>query len=467
MADRPSFIIAGVSSGAGKTTVTLGILGALRRRGLAVQPFKAGPDYIDPGHHEIAAERPSYNLDTWMMGVAGVRRTFARAMRGADVGVVEGVMGLFDGKDGTEEEGSTAHLAKVLGLPVVLVVDAASMAGSAAAVVRGFESFDPEVEILGVVFNKVGSGRHFQMLREAVERRCRAKVFGGLPRDKKISIPERHLGLVTARESAGGKESDINRLGDLMERHVDIGGIMAHAARRRTRPTERAGDHTGTSLNAPRVRIAVAFDEAFCFYYRENMDILEESGAELVRFSPLKDERLPDKTEGLYIGGGYPELHGSALEANRSLREEIRKAAERGLPVYAECGGLLYLGKGLTGPDKEKHEMVGLFPWSAEIRPRLVSLGYREVTMADGCPFMEEGRKIRGHEFRYSGIREAGKVRCVYSVKDGKNENRTEGYIYRNTLASYVHLHFASNRRFAGGFVNLCRSRGREEKHED
>ena len=451
---KRAFIIAGTSSNTGKTTVAAAIMAALKRRGLVVQPFKAGPDYIDPSHHEAAAGRPSYNLDTWMMGAGVTRETFFRALEDADVGVVEGVMGLFDGKAGESGgEGSTAHLAKVLGLGVILVVDARSMAGSAAALVHGFESFDEDVRITGVVFNRVGSPRHAEMLRDAVERRCRARVLGCLPADDGVAVPSRHLGLVMPYQ--GRKGPDTNRLASLVEGRIDLEVVLRAATE--VVPGRRHDPGTSPSPAGPRPRIAVARDRAFCFYYRQNIDMLEGFGAEVVFFSPLEDRRLPEGTDGIYLGGGYPELHAADLEANTELREEVRRFCRRGGPVYAECGGLMYLGKGLTDVHGRSYAMAGVFPWTSRMLPRKRSLGYREVEVIGGCPFIERGQRIRGHEFHYSETTPHERIPRTYKMTGaGDGAPIREGYLYRNTLASYIHLHFASNPCFAEGFVARC-----------
>lgn len=468
-----SFIIAGTHSGVGKTTITIGLMAALRKKGMAVQPFKVGPDYIDPSYHRTVCGRPSYNLDTWMMGVEGVKKTFAKAMRqnpthnneGDTIGIVEGAMGLFDGKDGRNEQGSTAHVAKVLGIPVILVADARSMARSAGALVYGYERFDPKVKIAGIIFNRVGSERHFKMLKQAVESNCKARVLGYMPRDERTSLPERHLGLVIASEARGMRlrrrqEARLKKIGELIEKFVHVDGILKTVDSGQW-PVVRKTVQNPKSLTLT-TRIAVAYDNAFCFYYQENLDMLRRNGAELVYFSPLKDKRLPEDINGIYIGGGYPELHAKKLEANKILIKDIRTFAQRGLPIYAECGGLMYLGKGLKDLNGKNYKMAGVFPWVSRMFEKRRSLGYREVKTKDACPFLKKGQKIRGHEYHYSEItRPYEKIKMIYQIahdppyKKGGQEI-SEGYLYKNTLASYIHLHFMSNPKFAEGFVRLC-----------
>ncbi|MBI3754211.1 MAG: cobyrinate a,c-diamide synthase, partial [Deltaproteobacteria bacterium] len=455
-----AFIIAGTHSGAGKTTIALGLMSALRKRGMNVQPFKVGPDYIDPSYHRAVCGRPSYNLDTWMMGAEGVKKTFAKTMQGADIGIIEGVMGLFDGKDGRDEKGSTAHVAKVLGIPVILVVDAGSMARSAGALVYGYEKFDPKVKIAGVIFNRVGTEKHFKMLKEAVEAKGRARVLGYIPRDAEISLPERHLGLVMAEEKVASCKLQVARLkkiGELIEKFVDIDGILKAVASCKLQVISVTSHIPHPTSHIP--KIAVALDNAFCFYYQENLDMLKQLGAELVFFSPLKARKLPADINGIYFGGGYPELYAKKLEANKPMRKAIKDFADKGFPIYAECGGLMYLGKGLKDFKGKKHEMVGVFPWVSRMLEKRKSLGYREIKAAEDCLFLKKGQTMRGHEYHYSEIdKPSQKIKRGYRLTPHTSRlTASEGYLCKNTLASYVHLHFASNPKFAEGFVKKCR----------
>lgn len=448
----PAFVISGTSSGSGKTLVSLGIMEALRRRGLLVQPFKAGPDYIDPGLHSLLLGRPSYNLDTWMMAVKGVRETFQRASFLSGCAVVEGVMGLFDGRGGLTEEGSTAHLSKTLGLPVVLVANAEKAARSMGAVVKGFETFDKSVSVKWVIFNKVGSERHEKILRDSV-RSSKVKVLGCVPKDLSLVLESRHLGLMTASEMGSGWRDFVKRAGDVMEETINLDLLLRGSKTIVSAPKP-------LQATFPRVRIAVALDMAFSFYYQENLDILSNAGAELVFFSPLSDRALPEGIGGIYLGGGYPEMHAKALEDNRFLRDEIRQAVEAGMPVYAECGGLMYMGKAIEA-DGRVSRMSGVFPWTTRLLPKRKALGYREVSLTGNCPFLKKG-KIRGHEFHYSEMSGAAVGAFAYTVS-GKDKKYEEGFVYKNTLASYIHLHFASNPAFAAGFVKASEKfRGRK-----
>ena len=446
-------VVAGVASGVGKTTVTLGLLEAFRRRGLTVQAFKVGPDFIDPGFHEIATGRPSYNLDGWMCGRDHARATVARRAGDADLVIVEGVMGCFDGIDGTGDDGSTAQVAKWLGAPVVLVIDAEAAARSAAAVVLGFERFDAELEIAGVIANRVAGDTHARFVHNAIAARCHAVPLGAIPRDAALTLPERHLGLVTAGE--GPLTGDIRRrLAEVVERSVDLDALWKVAAPLRVAPPGEA-----PRLAPLRARIGVARDTAFCFYYRDNFALLEAAGAELVFWSPLGDRALP-RVDGLYLGGGYPELHAAALAANKPVRDAVHAFADSGGPIYAECGGLMYLAAALEDLDGATHDMVGLLPTTVRMRPRRLSLAYTEVTFTGATPLGDAGIAARGHEFHFSRIDPLpDAIPRAYRLRPRHGAERAEGYVVERALMSYVHLHFASNPALADRFVTACAER--------
>ena len=445
------FIVAGTKSGSGKTVITLGLMGTLRERGLTLKPFKAGPDYIDPGLHEGVLGTPSYNLDTWMMGAQGVVSTFDRVMAGADIGVVEGVMGLFDGRGGASDEGSTAHIAKTLGIPIILVIDASSMARSVAAIVKGFTDFDPEVRFLGVIFNRVGSERHAEIIKEAIEEYTDIKILGFIMRDTSLVLPERHLGLVTRGDiGSSAWKRFIASAVSAVSGAVNIDYIIKETARPRKGKQSDLKDTGGIALRkgGGKVPIAVARDSAFSFYYRENLEILASLGAEIRFFSPVKDKGLPYGVKGLYLGGGYPELYADALEANTSMRKSIKEFSNSGAPVFAECGGLIYLGKRVRTAGKSGFDMTGIFPWTCRMLNKRKALGYRELTAEEGAIFLRKGESIRGHEFHYSEI--MGEHKGVKRVFGGY------GFLKNKTLVSYVHLHFASNPEFAENFIREC-----------
>ncbi len=450
-ASPPVLVVAGTASSVGKTTVTLGLLEALRRRGLAVQPFKVGPDFIDPGLHEIAAGRPSYSLDGWMCGREHVVATVAARAAGADLALIEGVMGCFDGVDGTSEDGSTAQIAKWLGAPVILVVDASAQSRSVAATVQGFERFDPELEVAGVIFNRVGGDRHAQWLAEAVAKSCRARPLGALRREDGLALPERHLGLHTAAEGVLTEERR-RRLAEACERFVDLDALRALG-----RLVARAPAVGPAAAARPLARIGVARDEAFQFYYPENLERLRRAGAELVFWSPLDDARPPE-VDGLYFGGGYPELHGARLAANTACCDAVRKLGAAGRPIYAECGGLMYLAEALEDLQGERHAMVGLLPTTVRMRPRRLTLGYTEVRFSHDTILGPAGLAARGHEFHFSTSDPVpGSVERAWRLERPGGGVRDEGYVVGRLLATYVHLHFGSNPGLAAGFVDACR----------
>jgi cobyrinic acid a,c-diamide synthase len=443
-------VVAGVSSGVGKTTVTLGLLEAFRRRGLSVQAFKVGPDFIDPGFHELVTGRPSYNLDGWMCGREHVLDTVASRSAGADLVLVEGVMGCFDGVDGTSEEGSTAQVAKWLGAPVALVIDAHSQSRSAAAVVLGFERFDPELRIGAVIANRVGGEGHARWVHDAITSCSRAVPVGAIKRDAALALPERHLGLVTAAEGPLTPELR-QRLADTVERSVDLDALLRIAA-----PLRGAARASAARPSPPRVRIGVARDTAFQFYYAENLELLRIAGADIVFWSPLNDPELPE-VDGLYFGGGYPELHAPGLSDNIAVRKSVREFAESGKPVYAECGGLMYLAEAIEDFDGARRPMVGLLPATVRMRPRTLTLGYAEVRVIGESPLGSPGTLGRGHEFHYSSLDPVpDSVPRVYRVSRPRGGERPEGYLLGRTLMSYVHLHFGSNPTMARSFVGAC-----------
>ena len=454
-----AIVIAAPMSGSGKTTVTLGIMECLKRRGLSVAPFKVGPDFIDPGWHRLVTGRTSVNLDSWMCPERFVRETFARHTKGADIAVIEGVMGLFDGIDGTSEAGSTAQVAKILASPLILVVDAKSQARSAAALVQGFACFDPEVQLAGVIFNNVGSANHARILHEAMAASLPGvKMLGCIPRDKHLSIPSRHLGLVTAEENPLSEEF-LNSLATVTGKHLDLDAILLLESSKNPLP---ACGQKQLSARRPvkrgeeaKTRIAVARDEAFCFVYEDNLRLLREAGAEIVEFSPLNDAHLPQGIAGIYLPGGYPELFAETLSANQSMIAEIKAAIEAGMPVYAECGGFIYLTRGVR--DLVLTPLVGIFPVATRMLPRRKALGYREVLLIGDSILGPAGTVARGHEFHYSEMEEMPhEIERLYQLSKNGSVIGAEGYRYRNCLASYQHLHFGSCPEIADAFVKNC-----------
>ncbi len=459
---KQAIIIAGTHSGCGKTTVTLGAMAALSNRNIAVQPFKCGPDFIDPTLHLLMTDQVSRNLDVRMCGPEYVRQLFsthapseesAGAGKGASssqaISVIEGVMGLFDGG-----KGSAASLASLLDIPVILVVDVRSAAESVAAVVKGFETLDPQVCVAGVIFNRVGSERHLQMVTDAVKQHCQAEIIGSLPRDTSITLPSRHLGLHM------GTEIELNRrrLIDLMEEHLDLDRLLELSRKVDVQQVRSASPSPAcTAESGKKVRIGVAWDEAFCFYYQDNLDMLEAAGAEIVLFSPLCDSTLPENLDGLYLGGGYPELHAATLVTNASMRAAVLAFSRSGKPVYAECGGFMYLTEAIIATDEQRYPMVGVYPVVSRMQKSLRRLGYRQVKMQTETILGSVDSCCYGHEFHYSSIdKMPAEIKRGYVLDD----DRAEGYVRDNTLAGYVHLHWGRTPEAARYFVRMMERKG-------
>jgi cobyrinic acid a,c-diamide synthase len=442
-----AIIVAGTSSGSGKTTVTLGIMAALARMGKKVQPFKCGPDFIDPSLHKLVTGTESRNLDMWMAGEPFTRQTFSRHVAHADIGVIEGVMGMFDGGDS-----SSAFLSEKLQVPVILVLDVRSQAESAAAVVKGFEMLNPNAHLKGVILNRVASPRHLQLVTDAIKEHCQAEILGHLPRNVVFKMPERHLGLHMGAEEPISQGA-IDELAETIAEHVDLERLLAIAK------VAESVEVPALELQKSSVRIAVAQDRAFCFYYEDNLDLLRDAGAELVFFSPLDDGHLPADIDGIYFGGGYPELHAGKLSQNRSMLTEVKAWGENDGVIYAECGGFMYLCRGIVDQNGAFFQMADLFPVTVRMQNKRASLGYREVTLKEDGLLGAAGTVLRGHEFHYSVI-EDGKedLTTVYNVT---NNSQTpcgeEGYCLKNVLGGYMHLHFGFNPQVVRTFVEKCR----------
>jgi cobyrinic acid a,c-diamide synthase len=442
-------LIGGAASGVGKTTFTAGLCRALMRRGLRVAVFKCGPDYLDPTYHRRASGRSVHNLDGWLMGRDAVRETFAHNARSVDVSLIEGVMGLFDGADPNSLSGSSAEIAQWLEAPIVLVCDARGMARSVTALAHGFDTFEPGVSLSGLICNRLGSAGHLALLKRA-ERGV--PVLGGMLRDGEHAFPERHLGLHSADEI--DPERAFDAFADQIETHCDVPRLLELARSAPTLSTSRAAHAPA----AKRCRIAVARDEAFHFYYDANLRLLEQAGAELVEFSPLRAAALP-QADGVYIGGGYPESHAPALEANTAMRRALRDFAGRGRPMYAECGGLMYLCDSIVTQAGDRHEMLGLVPGSAIMTNGLQALGYVDVETEVDSLLGPRGTRFRGHQFRHSRF-ETSRAPHLYRMTVARSgETSHEGYGSANLVASYVHAHWASNPGIATAFVERCATR--------
>jgi cobyrinic acid a,c-diamide synthase len=452
----PRIVVAGTHSGVGKTTIASGLMAALRARGHEVAPFKVGPDFIDPSYHTLAAGRAGRNLDAFLSGPELIGPLFAHGARGADVAVVEGVMGLFDGKSGGGEYASTAHVAKLLRAPVLLVVDSRAMARSAAAIVHGYATFDPELRVAGVILNRVGSPTHERMLREAIEP-LGIPILGVLRRDANLNTPDRHLGLVPAAERREEARKALDRTGEAVACSCDLEGIVRLAASAEplhSKPWDPAPPEIETTETAPPVRVAVASGPAFSFVYRENLELLRGAGAETAFFDPTTEEDLPEDTDALYLGGGFPETYSEALSENGSLREKVRTFALSGRPVAAECGGLLYLCRELDGK-----KMCGVLDVGARMTGRL-SLGYREACSLADSPLARQGDSLRGHEFHYSAVEPQAGASPGASPAWELSGRGEEGFVLGGVHASYLHTHWAASPEVPRRFVrNAARSR--------
>jgi cobyrinic acid a,c-diamide synthase len=451
----PRIVVAATASGVGKTTATVALMGAMRARGLKVAAFKCGPDYLDPTYHERAAGVRSHNLDGWLMNRDAVVATFSRASAGADIAVIEGMMGLFDSATPTGDEGSTAQIAKWLDAPVILVTDAAGVARTIAAVAAGFARFDPAVRVAGMICNRVGSRGHLDLLRAAEPE---VPIVGGLPASPDLAFPERHLGLLMADESTVPQRL-IDGWSQLALDWLDLDAIVEIA---RAAPAL-AGGSPGASKIAPasrpQSRIGIAYDAAFHFYYEDNLNRLRSLGAQLVNFSPIRDRELPE-IDGLYIGGGYPEAFARELSANTAMRAAMRDFAARGGVIYAECGGLMYLIEGIRTLDGALWPMAAIIPGVAVMSARLQALGYVEVETRAESILGRARTRFRGHQFRYStleGADDGNRIDRVYDVAPRwGGAPFSEGYRVCNVLASYVHAHWASNPAVAEALVDSC-----------
>lgn len=441
-------VVAGTGSGVGKTTITLGLMSAFKQKGYVVQGFKCGPDYIDPTYHTAVTGRRSRNLDSWMGNEDIVRYVCKKGSEGAHLSIIEGVMGLFDGKRATTDEGSTAEISIITESPVLLVVDCSGMARSAAAVVRGFQSFHERVRIVGVIANRVGSEGHFRLVKEAIEQQCRIPVVGYLQKTNDLTIPERHLGLVPSVER-GELQPFFDRLGERITQTFDLDMIweLAEATELQSKPLF-------TLKQTYDVRIAVAKDAAFHFYYEENLEMLQACGATLVYFSPLAGECVPNDVHGLYIGGGFPEEFAAELARHEKVKRSVAEAIQRGLPTLAECGGFMYLTEGIVTTDGQYYEMVGVIPGYVRMQQKLAALGYREVTGRKGN-FLLEYDKAKGHEFHYSTFVPRKEEKFAYEVK-GLRGCKLDGYMDKRLIAGYVHFYFPSNPLLVERWLNAC-----------
>jgi cobyrinic acid a,c-diamide synthase len=444
----PRIVIAGVTSGVGKTTIATAIMYILKRKGLRVQPFKVGPDFIDPSYHTYITGRQSRNLDTWMMGINGILECFHNASYGADIAVVEGVMGLFDGISGKDDFASTAQIAKILDSQVILVIDAGKAARSIAAVAIGFLRFDKKIKITGVVLNIVAGDKHANFIIDAFEDKVKAPIIGIVRRDNKITMTERHLGLIPTNELEEKQRRTIIQSTKVVAEQINLDKIKDLESGHRNNYHHHHQLQQQKHFPAGRIKIAVAIDESFNFYYADNLDALKKQNAQLVFFSPVNDNKLPENVCGIILGGGFPEVMADKLEKNQSIMKSILKAAENGIPIYGECGGLMYLTRSIRGykrDEDKRRKMIGLIDADTFISGKL-TLNYTEANSS--ASIFGRISNIRGHEFHYSKVENIAKdSKFAYSMKKGNGiDNKKDGFIVYNSMASYMHLHFADSR---------------------
>jgi cobyrinic acid a,c-diamide synthase len=461
-------VVAGVASGVGKTTIATGLMAALAAQGLRVQGYKVGPDYIDPTYHRAATGRPSYNLDTWLSSPALVRQRFEAGMRNADIAIIEGVMGLFDGRKQTPGVGSTAEVARLLNAPVLLVLDASRMGQSAAAIVYGFQHIDSHINIAGVIVNKVASADHEATVRLAIDEWTGVPVLGVLRRDTSLTLPARHLGLIPIAETA----VEVQALGAVLKRSVDLAGIVRLARAAGSLPAlppDASQEEPTVSVSScivPSVRIGLALDNAFSFYYPETLETFEKMGIEVVPFSPLTDRELPNDLDLLYFGGGFPEVFAAQLADNHPMLASVRSAVQRGILVYAECGGYMYLGKQCVDAHQVSYDLVGVIPYTFQMGTERAQLGYRELTTLRETIIGPARTRLRGHEFHWSHIVEPLIEEHVPYRIEGEGMVK-EGYATETILASYVHIPLAANPQATVELIRRCALRCHAKERDD
>lgn len=460
------FVLAATHSGAGKTTITAGILGAFKKRGHMVQAFKTGPDYIDPAFHSFITQKPAYNLDSFLLDDHTLRHLFAKHAQSADVAVVEGVMGLFDGMGGTEDKGSTAYLAKCLNLPVILVIDGSGQARSAAALVKGFATFDSEVKLAGVIVNKVSTKNHYDIIKQAVETTTGIPCVGYVTKNQNVQLTSRHLGLVPAGEVENLNQK-LDEVVTMIESSIDLDAILAMSRCSKPLPTSHSLDAQRGKYKG--LSVAVAKDQSFSFYYEDNLQLMTDLGLKLIYFSPMADASIPE-ADFLYIGGGFPEVFGKALSENTQMKASIKAFADANKPIYAECGGLMYLCQAIVDLEGQRHEMLGLIQGEAVMTGKLKHFGYNFINVSRAIS--EASIRMKGHEFHRSEIRfeEASqRGEMGYTLHKERNGEALEpwtcGYRYKNAFGAYAHIHFYTEPAWLLHWLELAKYQ-KELRHE-
>lgn len=458
----PRFILAGTNSGVGKTTITLGLLNGFHRKDVKIQPFKSGPDYIDPAFHTFVTGNASRNLDAWLLPEDNIRRLMVKSGYDKDLSIIEGVMGFYDGHSVHKKVGSTAHLSKILEAPVVLIINGSGISTSAAAIVHGFKTFDPNVNIAGVIINMVNSQRHYEILKEAIEDMAGVKCYGYLKKNPEMNLSSRHLGLIPSYEVDALKEK-IDLISDMMDETIDFDGLLALGQEAPIIETEKLEVEKIVDLT-----IGVPMDKAFNFYYRDNLDMLEALGAKLVHFSPLEDEKLPEGLDGLYVGGGFPEVFASELSANKSMLASVKDYIEGDMPVYAECGGLMYMCQSIVDLEGKSYDMVGVIENTSTMTGRLKRFGYVEASLNEDTIIGKNGTAFRAHEFHRSELSVCDDDHMQYDVEKDRGNGDVKrwncGYSYKNFLGGYAHIHFYNNLDIPVNFLKTCQ-RIKEQKN--
>lgn len=458
----PRVIIAGTQSGVGKTTLTIGLMGALKKAGYRVQGFKVGPDYIDPSYHNVMTGRLSENLDLWLAPKDQIVESFRRAIKGADIAVIEGVMGLFDGATGLDETGSTSQIAKLLKCPVLLVIDAHNMVRTSAAIALGFKTFDKKVKVKGIILNNVAGVTHANWCRDAIEAATGLPVVGWLPINCNVNLPERHLGLIPTPEKQN--RNVFEEITQFIQANINIDQVVTIAKSVKRLPRPKTSIYPKRRLKKD-IKIGVAFDESFNFYYPSNLSLLESYGGEILRFSPLHDKKLPEGVDGLYIGGGFPEMFLTELEDNQGMRTAILAAVETGMPVYAECAGLMYLTKSIADFGGRKYDMVGALEGKTVMTNKTLVM-YSLVSVQKPNILCSEGSQIRGHEFHNSIIVDIpNDTQFAYRMIKGEGiKDKQDGWIRNKVIAAFTHISFAQDQKLAPAFLEAARGFAKQKK---
>ncbi|MHA1301989.1 MAG: Ni-sirohydrochlorin a,c-diamide synthase [Candidatus Helarchaeota archaeon] len=452
----PRVIISGTGSSIGKTTIATGLMNALRNKGLKVQAFKIGPDFIDPSYHSIATNRPSRNLDSFLMTASQIRWSFCNAVKNCDISIIEGVRGLYEGLTATEDVGSTAHIAKILNAPIVIVIDIRGITKSAAAYILGFKQLDPDISIAGVILNKFSNQQHYLKAKKAIEKFTNTPVIGAIPNEQQQELEQRHLGLIPMAEFKE-KEKKISLIGNFISENVELEQVIDIANNvNEIQGNQKPLWNIDEELAKQKIKIGIAKDSAFTFYYQDNLDALSQNGAKFIEYSPVNGETLPE-SDCYLLGGGFPEIYSKKISQNITFLKDLKKIISENYPVYAECGGLMVLGKNIIKDSNVKFQMANIFPIDIIMTKRRQGLAYVEGTTTKNHPFLPPNLLIKGHEFHYSKLDKVNNLIFGYKINRGKGvDGSYDGICVNSSIASYLHLHIASVPNFAINFLKLA-----------